>query len=210
MRVSHDLACQTTRSALPTVKGARAINARTIGRLATGLLLIALACADVHAQSTFALSSTNFRDGAQVAASQVFNESGCTGANRSPQLTWRNSPAGTRSYAVTMFDPDAPGSGWWHWAAANIPAHVNALPENASASGALKQLGALEALNDFGGAGYGGPCPPPGKPHRYVVTVYALGVDKLALAPGAPAAVFDHAIHGAALGSAQITVTYGR
>ena len=210
MRASRDLACRTTRSALPTVKCARAFNARTICRLGAGLVVIALAHVDAHAQSTFALSSTNLRDGAQAAASQVFNDNGCTGANRSPQLTWRNPPAGTRSYAVTMFDPDAPGPGWWHWAAANIPAHVNALPENASASGALKQLGALEARNDFGGAGYDGPCPPPGKPHRYVVTVYALSVDKLALAPGAPATVFDHAIRGAALGNAQITVTYGR
>ena len=214
MRGSHDLAPRTAhayaRSPLSTMKAARAIDARTTCLLGAGLLVSALACADAHAQGTFALGSANFRDGAKVAAPQVLNDNGCTGANRSPQLTWRNPPAGTRSYAVTVFDPDAPGPGWWHWAVANIPARVSALPENASASGALKKLGALEARNDFGGAGYGGPCPPPGKPHRYVVTVYALGVDKLALAPVGPAMMFDHEIHGAALGSAKITVMYGR
>lgn len=214
MRASHDLASRAARALarapIPTVENPHAINARMVCRLGASLAIVALACTGAHAQGTFAISSTNFRDGAQVSAPQVFNENGCTGANRSPQLTWHNPPAGTRSYAVTIFDPDAPRPGWWHWSVANIPAHVNALPENASASGALKKLGALQARNDFGGAGYGGPCPPPGKPHRYVVTVYALGVDKLALAPDGPATTFDHEIHDAALGSAQITVTYGR
>jgi|GEM_PF-266995 len=215
MRASHDLACRAAHtlahSPFQTVKNPRAINnAQMIYRLGAGLAIAALVCTGARAQGTFALSSTNFRDGAQVNAPQVFDENGCTGANRSPQLTWHNPPAGTRSYAVTIFDPDAPGPGWWHWSVANIPAQVNTLPENAGASGALKQLGALQARNDFGGAGYGGPCPPPGKPHRYVVTVYALGVGKLALSPNGPATTFDREIHGAALGSAQITVTYGR
>lgn len=214
MRATHDFACRAAhalaRAPLPTANDSRAIHARTIYRLGAGLAVVALACAGAHAQGTFALSSTNFRDGAQVRAPQILNDNGCTGANRSPQLTWHNPPAGTRSYAVTIFDPDAPGPGWWHWAVANIPARVNALPENASASGTLKTLGALQARNDFGGTGYGGPCPPPGKPHRYVVTVYALGVDKLALSPSGPATMFDHEIRGAALGSAQLTVTYGR
>ena len=210
MRVSNDLVHRTAPAPLASATSLCAVNARRICRFCASLAVIALACADAHAQSTFALSSANFRDGARVAAPQVFNDNGCTGANQSPQLTWHNPPTGTRSYAVTIFDPDASAPGWWHWAVANIPAHVNALPENASASGALKPLGALEARNDFGGAGYGGPCPPPGKPHRYVVTVYALGVDQLALAPGAPATTFDRAIRAAALGNAQITVTYGR
>lgn len=187
-----------------------ATGARTTCLVGAGLIVFALACANVHAQAPFALSSADFRDGGPVAAPQVFNDNGCTGANRSPQLAWRNPPAGTRSYAVTVFDPDAPGRGWWHWAVANIPARVDTLAQNASASGALTKLGALEARNDFGSPGYGGPCPPPGNPHRYVVTVYALGVEKLALSAGGPAMAFDHEIHGAALGSARITVMYGR
>ncbi|CAG9235462.1 Phospholipid-binding protein [Paraburkholderia tropica] len=176
-----------------------------------GVALLSI-CASGQAQAAghFAVSSTNWQDGGEAAAAQVFNEGGCEGRNHSPQLSWRNAPAGTRSFAVTVFDPDSPGRGWWHWAVADIPARVATLPENASASGALKKLGAIEARNDFGGEGYGGPCPPPGKPHRYVVTVYALRVDKLALAPGRPGTMFEHEIEGATLGSATLTVTYGR
>jgi Raf kinase inhibitor-like YbhB/YbcL family protein len=176
---------------------------------ATAMLVVyanSIACAG----ETFSLSSTTFHDGGRVNMAQVLNEGGCDGGNRSPQLTWRNAPAGTHSFAVTMLDPDAPGRGWWHWAVADIPASVTTLAENASASGAVKSLGAVEARNDFGTDGYGGPCPPPGKPHRYVVTVYALRTDRLGLPQGRPAEMFDHEIAGSALGSAQITVTYGR
>jgi Raf kinase inhibitor-like YbhB/YbcL family protein len=164
-----------------------------------------------YAEGAFSVSSATFKDGGRVASAQVFDQNGCDGGNRSPQLTWRDAPKGTRSFAITMFDPDAPGRGWWHWAVANLPARVTALPENASASGALAKLGAIEAHNDFNTGGYGGPCPPPGKPHRYVITVYALGIDKLVgLDSGRPAAMFDHEIGAAALGSTQLTVTYGR
>jgi Raf kinase inhibitor-like YbhB/YbcL family protein len=164
-----------------------------------------------HAEGAFSVSSTTFENGGSVAAAQVFNQDSCEGGNRSPQLSWRNAPEGTRSFAITMFDPDAPGHGWWHWAVANIPARVKALPENASGSGALAKLGAIEARNDFNTGGYGGPCPPPGKAHRYVITVYAIGADKITgLEQGRPAEMFDHEIGGAALGHAQLTVTYGR
>lgn len=163
-----------------------------------------------YAGETFSLSSTTLHDGGRVNTAQVYNEEGCSGGNRSPQLTWRNAPAGTRSFAVTMFDPDAPGPGWWHWAVADIPASVTTLPENASASGALKSLGAIEGRNDFGNDGYGGPCPPSGKTHRYVVTVFALRTDRIGLVQGRPAPMFDHEISDSTLGSAQITVNYGR
>ncbi|WP_374703683.1 YbhB/YbcL family Raf kinase inhibitor-like protein [Burkholderia sp. WAC0059] len=163
-----------------------------------------------RAAGTFTLSSADLRDGGTASARQVFDEGGCHGADRSPQLSWRNPPDGTRSFAVTVFDPDAPGRGWWHWAVAGIPASIDALPENASASGYLKRLGAVEARNDFGLDGYGGPCPPPGKPHRYVVTVYALDTADLRLEQGRPPAMFDHEIGTATLGAARLTVTYGR
>ena len=163
-----------------------------------------------YAGESFTVSSADFSDGGIVGSRQVFNDEGCKGPNQSPSLTWRNAPATTRSFAITIFDRDAPGRGWWHWAVANIPASVKSLPENASASGALRKLGAIEARNDFNIDGYGGPCPPPGKPHRYVVTVYALNIDTLPLAQGRPAALFDREISGSTLGSAQITVTYGR
>lgn len=163
-----------------------------------------------YAGEIFSLSSENFSDGGKIGAQQVFNAAGCNGPNRSPELSWRNPPAGTRSFAVTIFDRDAPGRGWWHWAVVNLPARVTNLPENASASGALRPLGAVEARNDFNVDGYGGPCPPPGAPHRYVVTVYALRVDSLRLVQGRPAALFDREIGGVVLGRAQLSGTYSR
>jgi Raf kinase inhibitor-like YbhB/YbcL family protein len=188
--------------------------ARSVRLAFCGAVLIAAAVhttGNAYAEGAFSVSSATFPDGGHVATAQVFDQSGCNGGNRSPQLTWRDAPKGTRSFAITMFDPDAPGRGWWHWAVADIPARVTTLTENASASGTLAKLGAIEARNDFNTGGYGGPCPPPGKPHRYVITVYALGSDKAAgLEAGRPASMFDHEIGAAALGSAQLTVTYGR
>jgi Raf kinase inhibitor-like YbhB/YbcL family protein len=175
-----------------------------------GLALLAACGPHAFAQGVFALTSASVRAGGTMEAAQVFNQDDCKGDNRSPQLSWHDAPPGTRSFAVTMFDPDAPGRGWWHWAVAGIPASVASLPENASASGFLSKLGAVEARNDFDTSGYGGPCPPPGKPHRYVITVYALSTGDLRLAQGRPAMMFDHEIGTATLGSARMVVNYGR
>ncbi|MFM0741472.1 YbhB/YbcL family Raf kinase inhibitor-like protein [Paraburkholderia xenovorans] len=175
-----------------------------------GLALCAGYGPRAFAEDLFSLNSTSFRVGGAVDSAQVFNQDDCKGDNRSPQLSWRNAPAGTRGFAITIFDEDAPGRGWWHWAVAGIPASVDRLPENASSSGFLKKLGAVEARNDFDTDGYGGPCPPAGKPHRYVVTVYALNSADLRLAQGRPALMFDHEIGTATLGSARMVVTYGR
>jgi Raf kinase inhibitor-like YbhB/YbcL family protein len=158
----------------------------------------------------FTVTSTDLAPGGRVGAAQLFDRGECNGENRSPQLSWRNPPPGTRGYAVTIFDPDAPGHGWWHWAVADLPATVTSLPANASASGFLRRIGASEARNDFGTDGYGGPCPPPGKPHRYVITVYALKGTDLRVAQGRPAPMFEHEIGTLTIGTAQLTVTYGR
>jgi Raf kinase inhibitor-like YbhB/YbcL family protein len=165
---------------------------------------------NADAQAAFTVTSDSFHAGGTVDTAQVFNRDDCTGGNRSPQLSWHNAPDGTRSFAITVFDPDAPGRGWWHWAVAGIPARTTSLPENASGSGALKKLGAVEARNDFEVDGYGGPCPPPGRPHRYIVTIYALDTADLHLAQGWPAEMFDHEIQTATLGFARMTVKYGR
>lgn len=178
-----------------------------------GSLCIALLAAGVKhasAQETFSVTSSDLRDGATVGNAQVYDKDDCKGGNVSPQLSWRNAPAGTRSFAVTLFDPDAPGPGWWHWAVAEIPSSVASLPSNASASGVLKRMGAIEARNDYGDAGYGGPCPPPGKPHRYVLTVFALNTADLRLGPARHALMFDHEINTSVLAKAQLTVTFGR
>ena len=175
---------------------------------------VAVACvapfAAAHAAGTFALTSADLRDGGAIGTTHVFNGGNCHGGNRSPQLSWSHPPTGTRSFAVTMFDPDAPGRGWWHWAVAKIPANVLSLPENASGSGYLAKLGAVESRNDFDTAGYGGPCPPPGKPHRYIVTVYALKVEDPGVAQGRPSPTFAQEIRASMIGTATLTVSYGR
>ncbi|NML31970.1 YbhB/YbcL family Raf kinase inhibitor-like protein [Paraburkholderia antibiotica] len=174
------------------------------------LALSATQSSVARADGAFTLTSANLRAGGTVPTAQVFDQNDCKGGNHSPQLTWRDAPAGTRGFAITMFDEDAPGRGWWHWAVAGIPATVDSLPENASSSGFLKKLGAVEARNDFDTDGYGGPCPPPGKPHRYIITVYALNAVDLRLAQGRPALMFDHEIGTASIGSARLVVNYGR
>ena len=170
----------------------------------------AFAIRPARAEGPFTVSSDDLKPGGRVGLANVFDRGDCKGENRSPQLTWRNPPAGTRSYAVTIFDPDAPGHGWWHWAVAGIPATVTSLPADASASGFLQRIGASEARNDFGTDGYGGPCPPPGKQHRYVITVYALKGTDLRVAQGRPAPMFEHEIGTLTIGTARLTVTYGQ
>lgn len=198
-------------------RSTRAVRRRLVPRTASAAIAIAIAigigCAAppaAHAAGTFTLTSADLRDGGAVDIKHVFNGGNCHGGNRSPQLTWSHPPEGTRSFAVTMFDPDAPGRGWWHWAVAKIPANVLSLPENASGSGYLAKLGAVESHNDFDANGYGGPCPPPGKPHRYIVTVYALKVEDPGVAQGRPSPMFDREIRASTLGTATLTVSYGR
>lgn len=184
-------------------------------RAAVGVAALCIAwCATrlspVAAQSPFTVTSSDLRDGASAPIAQVYDKDDCKGENASPQLSWHNAPPGTKSFAVTLFDLDAPGPGWWHWAVAEIPSSVRSLPSNASASGAIKHIGAIEARNDYGETGYGGPCPPPGRPHRYVLTVFALNTSDLRLGPARHALMFDHEINTSVLAKAQLTVTYGR
>ena len=142
---------------------------RQVYLLMTALVLVAGA----HAQ-TFTLKSKEL--GGQATNRQFFNSFGCHGDNVSPELSWENAPAGTQSFAVTMYDKDAPtGSGFWHWVVFNIPATATGLPSGAGdAAKNLLPPGTIQSLTDFGKPGYGGPCPPPGAPHEYLITVYAL------------------------------------
>jgi len=185
-------------------------NAAVVASSAISLLAILSSTRVVAAEPAFSVSSTDLLPGKPVGRELLFNESDCKGGNRSPQIAWRGAPAQTRGFAITIFDPDAPGRGWWHWAVAGIPANVTRLPANASASGALRKLGAVEARNDWDTEGYGGPCPPPGKEHRYVLTVYALNGNELRLRQGTPALMFEHEIRTMAIASAQITFTLKR
>src|SRR5699024_1527675 len=129
--------------------------------------------------ASFELRSDDVRDGATLSLPQVSGVFGAGGEDISPHLAWSGAPEGTRSYAVTVYDPDAPtASGFWHWAAYNIPANVTELPGGASRS-ALPD-GAVELRNDGGTVGYIGAAPPAGHgPHRYYVVVHAVDVETL-------------------------------
>src|SRR5260370_28457979 len=146
---------------------------------ALGLSLIGPSAANAQSMT---LTSADLKEGATIANEQVFKGFGCTGSNVSPALSWGGPPGGTKSFAVTMYDQDAPtGSGWWHWVAFNIPPATTSLPKGAGdAKKKRMPKGAIQARNDYGAFGYGGPCPPPGdKPPHYHITGFALSVDKL-------------------------------
>lgn len=161
----------------------------------------------------FVLSSPDLREGETLSNAHLFDGMDCTGQNVSPALEWAGAPKGTKSFAVTLYDPDAPtGSGWWHWVVFDIPAVITKLSTGAGGSenNALPD-GIRQGRTDFGRAGYGGPCPPKGdKPHRYVFTVHALDVEKLDVPGDATAAYIGFNIHGHRLGSAKLTGMYGR
>ncbi len=170
------------------------------------------AARETLAMAKFTVTSTDFTEGSALANAQVFNEFGCKGANVSPALAWSGAPAGTQSFALLMHDPDAPtGSGWWHWVVYNIPSGTSSLPSGAGDPGkGLMPKGAVQARNDYGSVGYGGPCPPPGPPHHYNFRLYALKVPKLDLPEGASAALIGFNVRAQALAEAQLTGMYGR
>ncbi len=165
------------------------------------------------AASQFKLESQQLSPGQQLVAAQVYNGFGCTGKNISPDLRWKGAPAGTKSFAVTVYDPDAPtGSGWWHWLIFNIPAKTNRLVENAGNPKAhLAPAGSIQSRTDFGAPGFGGACPPKGDPpHHYRFTVYALDTEKLPLDINAPGAMVGFYINSHKLAEASIIMTYKR
>ena len=166
------------------------------------LALLWVGCAGAQ---SFTLSVGTLANGDRMSRQQVYG--GCGGADLSPQLRWSGAPAATRSYAVTVRDPDARGGrGWWHWLAYDIAPGLTRLDEGAGKAGAA---GMTQVANDFGHQRYDGPCPPSGPAHHYVFTVYALDVAHLETA-GDSAAVVDRAIRRHALASARQTFLYGR
>ena len=153
---------------------------------------------------TFTLTSTDVTDGGVLGDAQVKAK-----GNASPHLRWSGAPEGTKSYAVTCYDPDAPtGSGFWHWTVANIPADVTELKTDASSAGLPK--GAVEGRTDYGAPGFGGAAPPLGHgPHRYIFTVFAVDAEALDVTPDNSGAVFGFNLHFHTLAKASITATYG-
>ncbi|MFH8709684.1 YbhB/YbcL family Raf kinase inhibitor-like protein [Streptomyces zaomyceticus] len=154
---------------------------------------------------TFTVVSDDIAPGGVLKDAQVY-----AAGNTSPQLRWEGFPAGTKSFAVTCFDPDAPtGSGFWHWVLFDIPASVTELPAGAG-SGSFEGLpaGAVHVRNDYGSKDFGGAAPPAGEQHRYVFTVYAVDSEKLGPdGDVSPAAVgFNLRFH--TLGRAQLIGEY--
>jgi Raf kinase inhibitor-like YbhB/YbcL family protein len=163
-----------------------------------------------HAQ-TFTLRSKEI--GGQATSKQVFKGFGCTGENISPELYWENVPAGTRSFAVTMYDPDAPtGSGFWHWLIFDIPANVSELKSDAgNVSKNIAPAGAIQSKTDFGQPGYGGPCPPEGHGfHEYIITLYALKTDKLGLDQNASGAYVGFNLFSNTIAKSSLVMYYKR
>lgn len=178
------------------------------------LLAAALISAATFVHSAdFHLSSPDIKAGSMIDKKFEFNGFGCAGENKSPVLNWSGAPAGTKSFAVTVYDPDAPtGSGWWHWSVINVPVNVTGLKSDAGAvGGANLPQGASQVRIDYGVAGWGGTCPPQGdKPHRYIFTVHALKIEKLEIPADATAALAGYMINGNSIAKASFTAKYGR
>lgn len=176
------------------------------------LLLIAGAMlSPASAQSpTFRLWSDDLKTGT-FSNEQIYSGFGCTGSNVSPHLAWSGAPQGTKSFVVTMYDPDAPtGSGFWHWVIANIPASASMIGDNASRSPRMP-AGSIETRTDFGVPGYSGPCPPAGdQPHRYIFTIHALSADRLDVNADMSGALVGFMAHPNRIASASFTARYGR
>lgn len=159
--------------------------------------------------ASFTVTSTTVRDGAAWPPEQ-FSSGVPGGKDISPQLSWSGAPDGTKSYAVTVYDPDAPtGSGFWHWAVADIPAAVTELPEGAGDhTGSGLPEGAFQLPNDVREARFIGAAPPAGHgPHRYFVVVYALDVESVGVPADATPALLGFTMAGHTLGRAVLIAT---
>ena len=163
----------------------------------------------------FSLTSPDFKDGDYVPMTHALSADfgfGCAGQNRSPVLQWTDSPVDTKSFVVTVFDPDAPtGSGFWHWLVVNIPPSTSSL--DLGIGGMEKPLpgSALQTRTDFGKPGYGGPCPPEGDhAHRYYFTVHAVGAERLAVTAETSAAVIGFQLHFNTIAKASLMALFKR
>lgn len=165
------------------------------------------------ALAEMSITSTDIKAGELMPKAQEFDGFGCSGDNLSPQLTWSNAPTGTKSFAITAYDPDAPtGSGWWHWVLVNIPASENSLASRAGKpeKGLLPE-GSQTFKTDYGSKSFGGACPPEGNDaHRYQFKVFALNVEKLELPEDGSAALVGYYLNSHAIETATLEALYKR
>lgn len=182
---------------------------RTIA-LTLGSLFALSASAFAYADG-FTLESASFGPNTTLANKFVYDQGKCKGDNTSPELHWSGAPEDTKSFAVTLFDPDAQnGAGFWHWMLFDIDAKTTSLePGAGEAVGSNVPPGSVTTKNQFGNVGYSGPCPPIGdKAHRYVFTVYALRVEKLGLGPDATPAMVKKALEDTTILSTSVQGLY--
>lgn len=176
--------------------------------LLLGLLFIFV---NANAQQTFTLTSNDL--GGSFTKKNEFKGFGCDGENASPQLSWANAPEGTKSFAITCYDPDAPtGAGWWHWVVFDLPQNTTEIISKAG-NPLLNLLpkGAIQSSTSFGGTGFGGPCPPKGHGiHTYIFTVYALKTDKLGLDASANPELVGYYLWQNTIAKATIVAYYQR
>ncbi|HXX04020.1 MAG TPA: YbhB/YbcL family Raf kinase inhibitor-like protein [Xanthobacteraceae bacterium] len=180
---------------------------------AVAAILALLAAPAAHAQMS--VTSDDIKDGAVSPKSMEANVFGCNGGNLSPSLKWTGAPDGTKSFAINLYDPDAPtGSGFWHWVVFNIPVSTTSLPTDAgNVKKELMPKGAIQARNDYGFWGFGGTCPPQdNNVHHYTLTVYAVDEDKLQFAKDeqVPAPVVGFELHYHTKAKAALHWTYSR
>ena len=178
-----------------------------------GAALFSAALASAGVAHALTLTSPDIKPGARISDEQVANIMECPGKNISPALSWSGRPKNTKSFALSIYDPDAPtGSGFWHWVVFNIPPDTTSLPKNAGDPKAnLMPAGAVTAHDDAGIAGYLGPCPPKGdKPHHYNITVFAVDVDKLDADANASPAYVGFNLHFHTLAKATLTGLWSR
>jgi Raf kinase inhibitor-like YbhB/YbcL family protein len=154
-------------------------------------------------KATMQVSSTAFSEGQPIPEKYT-----CDARNVSPPLQWSGAPESTKSLVLIGDDPDAPVGTWVHWVLYDLPATVSALPEDLPKSQHTPQ-GAKQGLNDFKHLGYGGPCPPPGKPHRYFFKLYAVDT-VLNLPPGLRKQDVERAIEKHVLAEGRLMGTYQR
>ncbi|MEA5429294.1 YbhB/YbcL family Raf kinase inhibitor-like protein [Arcicella lustrica] len=174
-----------------------------------GIILSITACSkDNNIDAIFILKSTEFTTTFMTNAQYANGFGGCTGENKSPQLSWENAPNGTKSFAVTIFDKDAnSGAGFNHWLLVDIPTNTTTLLQDAgNFSGANIPQGALQTQTDAQVAGYVGVCPPVGETHNYEITVYALSSNTLGLSSASTPSIVKATIGSKTLASAKITV----
>ena len=171
------------------------------------VLLSLACCASFMFADNFTLKSSELKG--QLTNKQVFSGFGCTGENISPELSWENAPKNTKSFAITVYDPDAPtGSGWWHWVVFDILKNKTNL---SSGFGNIDSKDAIQSVTDDGKSGFGGACPPLGdKAHRYIFTVHALDVETLGLDKNATPALVGFMLNSHTLAKSSLISYYGR